>query len=102
MALKQNLAYDQKLDKVVGYVDLGPIPVSDPEKLASVALVFQIVSYGIRFKCPIAYFFIANNLSGELLSELIKTTVILLDEIGVTVRSLTCDGAASNVKAYEY
>lgn len=102
MALKQNLAYDQKLDKVVGYVDLGPISVSDPEKLASEALVFQIVSYGVRFKCPIAYFFIANSLPGELLSELIKTTIILLDEIGVTVRSLTCDGASSNIKAYEY
>ncbi|CAG4938950.1 unnamed protein product [Parnassius apollo] len=80
----------------------GLIPASDPEKLASEALVFQIVSYGVRFKCPIAYFFLANNLSGELLSKLIKTTIILLDEIGVTVRSLTCDGASSNVKAYEY
>ncbi|CAG5058857.1 unnamed protein product [Parnassius apollo] len=101
MALKQNLAYDQKLDKVVGYVDLEPIPVNYPEKLASEALVFKLclTMYVLIVQLHI---FIANNLSGELLSELIKTTIILLDEIGVTVRSLTCDGASSNVKAYEY
>ncbi|CAG4939186.1 unnamed protein product [Parnassius apollo] len=65
MALRQNLAYDQKLDKVVGYVDLGPIPVSDPEKLASEALVFQIVSYGVRFKSPIAYFLLQITCLGN-------------------------------------
>lgn len=101
MALKQDLAYDQKLDKVIGYVDLGPIPVCDQEKLATEALVFQIVSYSHRFKCPIAYFYIQNCLEGELLSELLKTAITLLYEIGITVRSLTCDGASSNVKAYK-
>lgn len=101
MALRQDLAYDQKLDKVFGYVDLGEISVSNPEELATEALVFQIVSYTTYFKCPIAYFLIKNSLSGDLLAELLKTAVTMLDDIGITVRSMTCDGAPSNVKAYE-
>lgn len=101
MALRQDLAYDQKLDKVFGYVDLGEISVSNSEELATEALVFQIVSYTTYFKCPIAYFLIKNSLSSDLLAELLKTAVIMLDDIGITVRSMTCDGTPSNVKAYE-
>ncbi|RVE40921.1 hypothetical protein evm_014429 [Chilo suppressalis] len=101
MSVKKDLSPDQKTGKIFGYVDLGEITVSDPEQLASEALVFQIVSYGHYFKCPIAYFFIPNCLSGDLLAELLHTAIILLHEIDITVRSLTCDGAASNIKAYE-
>ncbi|CAG4944169.1 unnamed protein product [Colias eurytheme] len=102
MALKQDLIYDQKLDKVFGYVDLGKIVVSDPEEMATEALVFQIVSYTTHFKCPIAYFFIKNTLHAELLAELLHTAVVLLTEIGITVRSMTCDGAPSNIRAYQF
>lgn len=102
MAVKQDLSYDPKLDKVFGYVDLGKILVTDPEEIATEALVFQIVSYTTYFKCPVAYFFIKNSLHGELLAELLNTVVLLLSEIGITVRSMTCDGAPSNIKAYQY
>lgn len=99
MLLKKDLSRDQKTDKIYGYVDLGQIPVTDPEQLVSEALVFQIGHY---FKCPIPYFFIQNCLSEELLAELILTAIKLLQDIGITVHSLTCDGAVSNVKAYKH
>lgn len=102
MSLKQDIAYCPKLSKVFGYVDLGDIPVDDPEQLASECLVFQIVSYTNYFKCPIGYFFTHSCLTGELLGQLINTAIRMLHEIGITVRSLTCDGARSNVKAYEF
>ncbi|RVE47661.1 hypothetical protein evm_007650 [Chilo suppressalis] len=87
---------------VFGYVDLVNIPVNDPEQLASECLVFQIVSCTNYFKCPIGYFFTHNCPTGELLGQLINTAITMLHDIGITVRSLTCDGAKSNIKAYEF
>lgn len=101
MSLKKDLAYAPKLGKVFGYVDLGNIPVSEPEQLASEALVYQIVSYSNYFKCPIGYFFTPNSLTGELLGQITLSILIHLQEIGITVRSITCDGAKCNIKALE-
>ena len=51
-------------------------------------LVFQIVSYTNKFKCPIAYFFI-NKINASLQAQLIKCAIEKLYEVGVIVRSLT-------------
>lgn len=100
MAIRTELRYDKKTDKYWGYVDYGGILPNECETLASEALVFMIVSYTKRFKCPIAYFFI-NKISAELQSQLILTAIRMLSEANITVRSLTCDGTCVNVKTYE-
>lgn len=63
--------------------------------IASEVLVFQIVLYSTKFKILVAHFFenkITSNSQSKLLIEAIKK----LYDTGVTVRSITCDGAKIN------
>lgn len=98
--LGSQVIYDKSSDKHWGYVDLGEIPIDNTNKIATEVLVFLIVSYTNKFKCPIAYFFI-NNITAVLQSELITCALEKLFEVGVTVRSLTCDGTITNIKTFE-
>lgn len=61
-------------------------------------LVFQIVSYTDKFKCPIAYFYI-NKINANI--QLIKSAIVKLYEVGVTVCSITCDGTRTNLSTFQ-
>lgn len=61
MSLRQ-IVYDQTKDKHRGFIDYGTISQNISQELTEV-LVFQIVSYTRKFKCPITYVFI-NKFSG--------------------------------------
>lgn len=100
MAIRKELLYDRKEDVHRGYVDLGEIMPASSEALATEALVFQIVSYQKHFRCPVAYFF-TDKINAEIQSQLLRAVISELSDVGVTVRSLTCDGTASNFKTYE-
>lgn len=100
MSIKSGKSYDEKNDKIWGGIDLGGIAPCDAEKLASEALVFQIVSLKEKFKCPIAYFFI-DKISANIQAQLVSTALRMLADINVTVRCLTSDGTATNFKTYE-
>lgn len=97
MAIRKGITYDKKSDKHYGYVDLGDIVNSSSEELATEALVFQIVSFEQKFKCPIAYFFV-NKIDSSIQHQLILIAIEKLSKIGITVRSITCDGCISNIK----
>lgn len=77
---------------------MGGIIPSDSEALAKEAIFFQIASLSSRFKSPIAYF-LSNGMSAQVLSNMIKTSITKLQEVGVTVRCVTCDGTATNIQA---
>lgn len=91
MAIRETRVYDPKLDKNVGYVNLGGIANDDSEQLATEALFLQIVSFTKPFKCPVAYFLI-NKVNAHMQAQIIKCIIDQLYNIGITVRSLTCDG----------
>lgn len=100
MAIRSQVLYDTKNDKFCGYINYGTIAVENKEELAKEALVFQIVSYRCKFKCPTAYFFI-NKINANLQAQLLLHAIQLLQEIGITVRSLTCDGCGTNKKTLD-
>lgn len=100
MAIKSEEVYDKNKDKKWGYVDFAGVVPYDSECLATEVLVLQIVSYKLKFKCPIAYFFI-DKISAAVQAPLIITAIRMLFHIGITVRSLTCDGTAAKVSTYE-
>ena len=77
--------------KVWGYVDLGFDLDNDEQTLASEALVFMITSHSDHWKIPIGYFLI-QSLTGKEKANLIRETLIRLNNIGIEVTSLTCDG----------
>ena len=97
MALHTAIAYDKKTDKHYGYIDLGGIAHVNNEEMATEALVFQIVSFKQKFKCPIGYFFI-NKISASVQKQLVVVAIQKLFEIGISVRSITCDCCATNIK----
>lgn len=100
MAIRKQVVFDTKSDRCRGFVDYGNIskeldsqPNSD--KLATEALVFQIVSYRDKFKCPIANFAIAGC-PAEIQAQLLLIAIKKLYDVGVIVRSITCDGCSVN------
>ncbi|KAI5744908.1 hypothetical protein M8J76_006466 [Diaphorina citri] len=94
MSIKQFVKWDGQ--KHVGYVNFGVDLDNDCVAPAKEALVFLLNCVNGSWKYPVAYFF-TSGVSGEQLAGLVSRCLTLLHETGVTVCSLTFDGAASNV-----
>lgn len=82
MSIKKRTSYEEKNDKWWGTIDFGGIAPTDPEKLASEVLVFQIVSLKEKFKCPIAYFFV-DKISANMQAQFISTALRMLADINM-------------------
>lgn len=94
MAIRKHLEWDGK--KFHGPVNVG-IPVSDDSStLASEVLVFHLVFFNSAWKIPLGYFFVSSTTS-EQLCGLVTQGLSLVNDAGVTVVSLTCDGTSCNV-----
>lgn len=95
MAIRSQVIYDESRDKICGKVHYGGILNEDKDSLAKEALVIQIVSYCQKFKLVIAYFLI-NGISAQIQSIFLLEAIKRLYNIGIIVRSITCDGTDAN------
>lgn len=95
MAVRQQIEYDSKTGKMVGFVDLGQ-QEGEEGVMAKEALVFLAVGLRGNWKIPIAYFF-TRTVSAQLQAQLIKHALCKLHEAGLKVHVITMDGHASNV-----
>eukprot|EP00112_Aurelia_sp_Birch-Aquarium-sp1_P014097 Seg3016.5 transcript_id=Seg3016.5/GoldUCD/mRNA.D3Y31 product="DNA transposase THAP9" protein_id=Seg3016.5/GoldUCD/D3Y31 len=94
MAIKKHVSWDGT--RFRGYVDLGNgVEDDDSSPVAKDALVFMVVSINGSWKVPCAYFFV-EGLSGSERANLVKICIKKLHVAGVSVISLTCDGASCN------
>lgn len=98
MSIRKQVIFYYNQGKNVGYVNLGGLKTENHEELATEALVFQIVSLSVKFKCVVGYFFI-NKISAITLSQLVRMCILKLNEVGVNVQNVTFDGASTNVSA---
>ena len=89
MAIRKHVQWDGS--KYLGYVDLGTGMIDDSSPIAADALVFMAVALNGHWKLPCGYFLI-NGLSGEERSNLVKQCLMKLNDVGVNIVSLTCDG----------
>jgi len=94
MAVKQQIDYNQKNKKMVGFIDLGD--GADATDEAKEALVFMAVGLRGYWKMPIAYFF-TRTLTASAQKELLTYALQYLHEAGLIVHGVTMDGHASNV-----
>ena len=95
MAIKKEVTWDGKQFR--GYVDLGN-DVQDPSlPHAKEVLVFMVCCVNSNWKIPCAYFFV-NGLTAVERSNLIKVCIARLNETGVRVISVTCDGPSGHFK----
>ncbi|EZA47403.1 THAP domain-containing protein, partial [Ooceraea biroi] len=81
--------------KYHGVVDIG-IDINDNRE-ATYALVVVLVALNGHLKTPISYYFI-RSLNAEERANIITNNLIILSENGINnIRSITFDGAASNL-----
>lgn len=98
MAIKLQVDYDQKFDRMVGFVDLGQGEGDDDgTEEAKEALVFMVVGLTGNWKVPIAYFF-TRTLNAKAQHQLLLHALDHLHNVGLRIHVVTMDGHATNVK----
>lgn len=98
MSIRKQVLWDNNEGRYFGNVDYGGL--IDFEMPATEALFLQIVSYTNNFKCPVAYF-LTNKADAYLQTQIIMACLRSLYEVGITVRSITSDGANVNISTYK-
>ena len=94
MSIRQHVEWDGS--KFQGFIDMGTELDDDQLPVAKEALTFMAVALDGSFKLPVGYFLIAGLGASER-SSLVQQCIDKLHSVGVTVVSLTLDGAAANM-----
>lgn len=94
MSIKKDVHFNN--NRNIGYVNFGVKNDSDGLPMASDIIVFLLVAINSNWKVPVAYFLI-NGLTASEKANLVNHCLKIIHETGVTVKSLTFDGAASNM-----
>lgn len=98
MAIKKHT--EQNGRRSAGYVDTGSSVDDDYAPVATVALVFMVVSLNGNWKLPCGYFLI-SGMSGVKRANFVHQCLLKLHDVGVCVRTATCDGPSSNFTMME-
>lgn len=93
MAIKKQIQYDGR--KIWGYVDIGTETNNENMEPASETLVLMVTSVNAHWKIPIGYFFI-KSLSATEKANIVSEALTRLNEIGVEITSVTCDGPSAH------
>lgn len=93
MAIRRHIEWDGR--RTYGYATAGP-NCEDSSIVAKEAFVMLLVALNEQWKLPIGYFLV-DGLTGEQRSNLVLEGLSLSHNAGITVVSLTCDGAAANL-----
>jgi hypothetical protein len=98
MSLKTKLQYSEQQDKVLGFVDLDDFGDSlmVTAEGAKQALQFMVRGVSTRWKQPLGHFFGSHSVKSDILKQMLKCAVSLLEGIGLTVVAVVCDQEASH------
>lgn len=94
IAIRQHVDYYK--GKFVGYVDCGAYIECDTAQIAKEALVYCVTYINQSWKIPITYFMI-NGITSEQKKNLTLQCLQALQESGMLIIALTCDGLSSNL-----
>lgn len=95
MSIRQRLIDPGDSKPLLGYVDYGNGMSDNPEKQASEALVFLLVSLNSKQRHPCGYFFV-DKTNAEIQKNLIIQFLTLAQEKGIDIMNITCDGCPTN------
>ncbi|CAH2989328.1 unnamed protein product [Chilo suppressalis] len=96
ISLKAHLSFNQKKDKVTGFVDDG---YKRQPEIADHAQVFMVRGLLKNYKQPISYTFSASATKGTTLANQIKDVVKELQKCGLIVVASVCDQGTNNRQA---
>ncbi|KAH9632255.1 hypothetical protein HF086_002890 [Spodoptera exigua] len=99
MSLKPNVAYNERKDRVSGFVTNGQETL--PE-YADHAQVFMIRGLLKNFKQPVAYTFSQSSTKGPELAKQLKAVITELQIAGLNVVATVCDQGTNNVNCIKY
>ena len=94
MSIKSSLNYDERLDKVVGYQDLGDN--NNHRNIANHATVFMIRSIFGTWKQPVGYFLTAGPMKSDVILIKLKECIQHMKECGLIPKIVICDQGPSN------
>lgn len=96
MAIRHDVKWDDNAQKQMGYCDYGnKVTIQNKNKQASQALVFMLVSLRGTWKWPVGYFLV-DAINATVQAQLVKTALVMAQESGIKVWSVTCDGTKVN------
>ena len=96
MSIKKSIFNDRSTGKFLGFVNYGEdVVTTDPDKIATEALVFMLVGLRGHWKMPVGYVLI-DHFNGNEFCCLISMVLSLSRDHNLKVRSVTCDGLSSN------
>lgn len=101
MYIRKHSQYDTSKGEFLGHINAGRLEnyeICSP--LATEALVLMVCGIGSEFKMPIGYF-LSNGLCAEERAALLNEAILRLNNAGVTVASITCDGTRTNIATYK-
>lgn len=94
MSIKKHVEWDGK--RFRGFVDLGTAVDDDSVATAKDAFVFMVVSLNGAWKVPCGYFLI-DSLTGQEKANLVSTCLQKLNDSGIKIKTLTCDGPSAHL-----
>ena len=94
MSIKTSLIFDQRLDSVVGYEDIGDGVRSD--KVASYATVFMVRGIFGTWKQPVGYFLTSGTMSAEISKQKLEQCLSHVRRCGLIPKVVICDQGPSN------
>nr|XP_049695818.1 uncharacterized protein LOC126054354 [Helicoverpa armigera] len=99
MSLKPNVAYNERKDRVSGFVTNGQETL--PE-YADHAQVFMIRGLIKNYKQPVAYTFSQSATKGPELAKQLKAVITELQNAGLNVVATVCDQGTNNVNCIKF
>jgi len=97
MSIRKHVEWDGK--QLRGHVDIGTGVQDDTVPPATEALVFMVVAVNSSWKLPFSPSS-KKYATGKDKANLLQQCLCRLDEAGVIVTSVTCDGASSNIAMF--
>jgi len=97
MSIRQHLHFNQKIDCIEGYEDLGRH--GRTSNITNHALVFMLHGLRKRWKQPVAYFMTRGSSKGDMLVDFLTEVLDACHNAGLVVVATMCDMGANNVKA---
>lgn len=97
MTLTETYEFDKSSYKVLGFTDLGKYtPELQKNELGNHALVIMFQPFSGRWIQPLSSFLSRGAASGSVLYQIITEAIILTENSGFHVNSITTDGATWN------
>ena len=97
MSIKEAVSIIPGFNRTIGLVDVGGLEEVKEEE-AKEALIVMVVGLKAKWKLAIGYFLVRRT-PGSLVQKIIKESLIRTHNVGMTIFTVTADGARGNISA---